>query len=1482
MTDLTHTLFPNYVVDTESGQSDGTGENFRYSVTDKKRGDKFDTPFIQVSPDELQTPDGLSVLGAVLQSAQRGPSVQPHEGVILETVIPALTRTPTNTVGSPADLANALIAGVVDAPINLGDWALGGFEGEIPSKRYLSSDPRDVVGGSEQLARGLEAVGDVAREGIAATERAGLNVAVPEYIPFLGGSKVGAKTLLDPFAFDTSPKEGRKRDKYISLITQMFGGSPVDASLIAKLATQLAKTTSSATSQHVYEALSEMQLNNPLRAAATEAAMGAAAGAGMVTSLETLLEVYPDAPQWMQDITMAGGGLFLPMVGSTVGSTVYDVVLKTPIVSIPLRVLRGATESLTLSGAEKAATRAIQTMGSDWRNRADILDVTGQLRFALAQGRDIDPVTRIAFTTPQLARNEARLMESRLNSAADDMSPENVAAERQKIEDLRRFANFQEGQLKTLSSGGKVGAAAYAKYSERMMDRRDSIMAALDDAILKLDLGGKSDSGVSDAALRADWERNQGTTDWEYNSNRLRGVLEGLLPIDSKQTQAISQAYENFESKMDLGRQEALADAEQRVAAIRDSMPEKMSDQDRADFNLWIRRELDTAYKEIDTYEDILWNSIKGMDRPKTESYVSPDGMDLGPQLLIDGAPIGEYFAAKVAALKAGEHENQSKYLWKLAGRNAIVEQATKGGGPDAEKIARQNVALKEQEAIVAERQRRVDVAAEKVRKLRENAEDGAENPALLRAQDSFETAQGKLIDSQNRLNRVTDDLEISLSKGVTHEGNPVDLAKEITDGSILGVRMEDNVAVGRQGQEIQNIISHLKQEMRAEGRLGGSPAKLSAIGNLIDDLQRAIPENFPVNTVALDSARKMTAAKHALFSKGTVGRLLGFTATGETKVPIDRTLEKIAPQTAQATNLRELQTALTRVASGEGTPFRIVTKEDGTTGPELDPDFNLARWAEGPPPPFESIQVEGGRSLGLKVSEDTPITDANIKMVEDTLWDRFRAFDSGTEFDTKNAARWIERNGPAIRWLKRATGKNTGFEDLTSAERIVQSIKGADLRNLDLTIETLRKGGAFKYDPQRGPDDQFTEQGFKDLVRETARRESRLKSAATILDEPDALMMGDRFIAKFMNDPKILDETLKILENGVLPNGNNPALEGFKQAVAESLLGKALTSARSTSDAAKQAKQLSDNIGAEVRLWDPEALAGLAQDRRVRKLLGDLYGEAAPEMLRMIADGARLQTAIGASATPNVRVQDAISDEWAANFGRMTGGWVAQYLPISGLVMTGIGRRYGMNAIANVRGSAIDRLIVDFLMDPKLAAAAIEKYPQLTSAQKGGMRDRARIWAHQKFIGDNARRIQRLGRTPGTLYEIGEPTKYQELDDEEGPQAYLRPLSAPVRQVATAIPARPPLAASALSQVNPVGPAPMAQGPIAQGTMAQGPIAQGTMAQGSATMAQGTMERGQQLFGANDIVFSAAHGGYADKNSGIMSIKCKPQQIVG
>ena len=265
----------------------------------------------------------------------------------------------------------------------------------------------------------------------------------------------------------------------------------------------------------------------------------------------------------------------------------------------------------------------------------------------------------------------------------------------------------------------------------------------------------------------------------------------------------------------------------------------------------------------------------------------------------------------------------------------------------------------------------------------------------------------------------------------VDFEGTPVKLEDEISDSSILGVRMVDDVPVGRSGQEVQNIISLLKKEMSFEqGRPVRNARKVQAIGGLIDDLQRAIsdPENFSIDTTALDAARRMTATKKELFERGSVGQIRGFTTKGEPQVQIERTIDKIAPATGQETSLRQLQTALTRVAAGAGTPFRLVQAEDGSLVAQLDPDYNLQRYAEAPPPPFESIQVDGGRSLGLKVSDDTPATEANIELIRNTLWDRFRAYDDGDNFDVSGAARWIDKNRAAINWLKNATGEPTGF----------------------------------------------------------------------------------------------------------------------------------------------------------------------------------------------------------------------------------------------------------------------------------------------------------------------------------------------------------------------------------------------------------------------------------------------------------------------
>ena len=703
MSEITHQLFPDIVIDTGSGVQQG---NFWRYKARKGGGAYFDLPSaIPFDPTTLEqniNDSDSEVYGSVaanlkgLQFLSQGP-----EGLFPGTISPALQKSAPGVFGTPVDLMNMAAQGLVDLPINFFDWAFGGFEGDMPSERYLSADPRKVVGGSAQIARGMEQIGDVAREGIRATEEAGLNVAIPEWVPLVGEKRIGARTLLEAFAFDMTPDESTKARKYTSLIMQIIGAAPVEGVAIARLATQLAKTTKNPTAERVYDAISEMHQNNPIKAAAVETAMGSAVGGGMVTSIEALEKVYPDAPQWMKNTIMAGGGLLLPIGAMTVGSTLYDVALKTPIIRLPLKVFAGATESLTAKGAEKAAARAIQRMGGDWKNRAEILGVTDQFKLALKEGRSMDEATRIAFTTPQLARNEARVLEAKLNAAADGMTAAQVTAQRQLIEEMRRFANFQEGHLEKLSASGGLGSEAYARYSGRLMDRRDSIFNALNEAILKLDLGGKPDSGVNPSVIQADYEQGLTFHNFEYNVNRIRAFREGQLgSLDYEQTQALSQAYETTVTKTNEAMKDAIKDAEERVVKLRKSMPDEMEvgSQERADFNMWLRREFETAYTEIDSLEDVLWNSISGMNRPKTESYVAPDGTDMGPQVLIDGVPIGEHFAAKIAALKGGERENQSKWIWKLSGRSALIDQASKGGGPDAEKVARQNVIIKEQE----------------------------------------------------------------------------------------------------------------------------------------------------------------------------------------------------------------------------------------------------------------------------------------------------------------------------------------------------------------------------------------------------------------------------------------------------------------------------------------------------------------------------------------------------------------------------------------------------------------------------------------------------------------------------------------------------------------------------------------------------------------------------------------------------------------
>jgi len=83
-------------------------------------------------------------------------------------------------------------------------------------------------------------------------------------------------------------------------------------------------------------------------------------------------------------------------------------------------------------------------------------------------------------------------------------------------------------------------------------------------------------------------------------------------------------------------------------------------------------------------------------------------------------------------------------------------------------------------------------------------------------------------------------------------------------------------------------------------------------------------------------------------------------------------------------------------------------------------------------------------------------------------------------------------------------------------------------------------------------------------------------------------------------------------------------------------------------------------------------------------------------------------------------------------------------------------------------------------------------------------MRDRFKLWAHYNFIGRNSERLKRMGQAPGILYEVGEPTKYEDVQEQDtDQQSLIVPEDASIGPPTMA--SRPPVSGSSLDRVNPL-----------------------------------------------------------------------------
>ena len=224
-----------------------------------------------------------------------------------------------------------------------------------------------------------------------------------------------------------TPDESTTYRKNISLISQIAGSAAKEGRQIVRLAREFAKANINPTATRVADALGELQARAPMKSALLETTAGGIAGGGMIYSVDGLEAAWPDAPEWAKQVVMAGGGVLAPVVAIGVAPAVKSLLTDAPIISFPAQIVRGVMEMFTSKGIQKAAARSIQTtQGAD---PSDILNIRQQLLLAQVAGRNIDETTRVAYTLPQMARNEARILEAQLNAKRGQLEPDLIKAE---------------------------------------------------------------------------------------------------------------------------------------------------------------------------------------------------------------------------------------------------------------------------------------------------------------------------------------------------------------------------------------------------------------------------------------------------------------------------------------------------------------------------------------------------------------------------------------------------------------------------------------------------------------------------------------------------------------------------------------------------------------------------------------------------------------------------------------------------------------------------------------------------------------------------------------------------------------------------------------------------------------------------------------------------------------------------------------------
>ena len=1249
---------------------------------------------------------------------------------------------------------------------NMGEWAVQGFPEDHPItkgrfRQILSQPEGSYLGSPEQFAQLAQGLGDNVRIARKFINDATGTVTIP-----IINEQIGLGNFLSMLEFDTTSEQKTKAQTYLRLLGNIIGPSPIEGAMIGRLMHNMSKVPGKPTEDKLISEMSSYEYSmggkgilSPRSWAGTraETGMGFVAGSGMIGAME----MSEDWPEWAKQIATLSGAFILPPAVLTSGRVAVAVGAQVPFVSLPVKALRGIYEAVHPSGMQVAATRALESMGGDRVSGSDIFDVREHLFFAIAQGNHIDQQTFITYTTPQFARREAANIEARLNDPKATFSDKERARMEDLLPKLRRFADFQEGQFKSIFGDGKIAAEVYAREAERLLERRNKLFDALGKII--------------------------------YTGDTVHPI--SLSP------EQITLANTAFQTAVDG----AVASAKKRISTLNEGRPKKFAnEQERANFDEMIRREAEAAEMEISAYESAMFEGIPGFNTPK------------GSELLIEGVPIGEFYAAKLAARKPGEHKNTPAVVLELAGSRRIQEQPLADPEQNAQVIrARANIETQteKRDIDIADSKREKDRKANAKREL-DNAKRRTKTPEnkkkLEAAQRKFEAAS-KALDLVNKRiakqdatirgqQKILDEIYLQDRTVETPDGTQT--VAQVTEksgvldfGSRIG---EDGAPIGPAPSDVHRVLSNAKRAKRAEDfRQPKNAPRIAELNKVIAELEGVLAgENFNLDSTWLDAARNVSAVKAGVVGSGPIAQILSRGRGGGAKVQLEDTTGVVLPARSRSA-LRHLQNVMTRLRTGKDAPIiRGDKTKDNPAGLYLNPELTqgseigaaiLKKYAESPPPPFEHIKPSpdapfGGRSQGYRVSEGTPETQANIDIVEGVLWDRFSRLHDTAGFDTAAAKQFIANNQDAITWLEKAKNRGGGdtkwkspFRDIGVAEEVVLSLKQLTPDNIDDVLKQMREAGAFAGGTS------LTESGLRATLEQAATRQKNLAAFQVFTGGTSIDVQGRKFVDRVLESDdaaQLIDEVLHVLKQGELEDGTNPSLKGFQDIVSQNIHSRIRSSGGDDTAVGKIAERMNAHFGTtagkgEIKLYDYTKLRNLLdpdkpQSAQFRTLLDKVYGGPAWERLhgdvtpsdyfsKFANNAAEQQMIFSPAALKNVPAQMQLSYELIGTLGRVAGLWgLGKTGLINALVAAGIGRRAAISVAQNMRQSGVERLIWEGLADPELAVALMKKHGKLTSSEKGNLLQRLYKIGETQVWDRNLEKIKHaLEDKPGVIMEI-------------------------------------------------------------------------------------------------------------------------------